>query len=68
MLMPCPPSIRQAPGWAKEILDGMARMQQRIDGLGLKIDDLRGSCSFAPEGSRYHQTQTFHSSEVDQYG
>jgi len=45
----------------------MARMQQHIEGLVPKIDDLRGSRSIGGEGSRYNG-RTFHSSEVDQYG
>ena len=66
--MPHPAPIQEAPGWAKEILDGMVRMQQRIDGLVPKIDDLRGSRSFGVDGSGYNRAHTFHSSEVDQYG
>jgi hypothetical protein len=45
----------------------MARMQQRIDGLVPKIDDLRGSRSFGGDGSRYNNPRTFHSSDVDHY-
>jgi hypothetical protein len=46
----------------------MARMQEHIDGLGPKIEGLRESRSYGGDGSRYKTGQTFHSSELDEYG
>ena len=59
--------FQDAPGWARQIIDGMARMQEHIDGLGPKIEGLRESRSYGGEGSRYRNGQTFPSSDIDPY-
>lgn len=59
---------QEPPEWAKELMEGMMRMQERLDGLGPKIERLRPSRSvrsYADGESRFQGT--FQSSDIDRY-
>jgi hypothetical protein len=46
-------SIDDPPEWAKELIQGMVLMQQRIEGLGPKIEGLKGNLPL-DDGSRFN--------------
>ncbi|KDQ57602.1 hypothetical protein JAAARDRAFT_269020 [Jaapia argillacea MUCL 33604] len=61
---------QEPPDWAKELMQGMIIMQQRLEGLGPKIDSLKSSKgSYAEEPSyRHDHDQGYTQSELDRYG
>ncbi|CAL1707109.1 unnamed protein product [Somion occarium] len=60
-------STAEAPEWAKELMDGMMNMRERLDSLAPKIErSLRSSRggSYLTEGRSYHDGQQYGDSEM----
>ncbi|TFK53586.1 hypothetical protein OE88DRAFT_1261324 [Heliocybe sulcata] len=60
----------EPPDWAKELMQGMILMQQRLEGLGPKIDSLKSARgdSYVDDGRSYRRDHQYTQSELDQYG
>ncbi|EPQ57058.1 hypothetical protein GLOTRDRAFT_120413 [Gloeophyllum trabeum ATCC 11539] len=61
---------QEPPDWAKELMQGMIIMQQRLEGLGPKIDSLKSARgdSYVDDGRSYRRDHHYTQSELDQYG
>ena len=58
----------ETPEWAKELIQGMVVMQQRIEGLGPKIEGLKGPSVPLEDGSRFKALDDDDDDEYDQSG
>ncbi|KZT29192.1 hypothetical protein NEOLEDRAFT_1175492 [Neolentinus lepideus HHB14362 ss-1] len=65
-----PTLTSEPPDWAKELMQGMIIMQQRLEGLGPKIDSLKSARgdSYVEDGRSYRRDHQYTQSELDQYG
>ncbi|KAA1471680.1 hypothetical protein DENSPDRAFT_130311 [Dentipellis sp. KUC8613] len=57
----------EPPEWAKELMQNMILMQQRIERLGPKIDSLKASQSGSSVDDRKYNGHQYSASEVDRY-